>query len=104
MYTLGVFVLGAVILAGGVILMALAGILVLLATEPFYPFLPFFAPLALGIIWLAGHLTGRTVKRLFPEHPDQRAWIRNGWIVVIPALGLCAWGVYNLATTPLHWQ
>lgn len=92
------------ILAGGLLLVALAGLLVALLTDPFYPFLPFFAPLAIGIAWLAGHLMSRVVRGLFPAHPARQAWIRAGWAVAVLVLGLWAWGTYDLLTGPMHWQ
>lgn len=103
-WKLGALLLAGAILAGGGILLVLAGILVALITEPFLPFFPFFAPLALGILWLAGHLMGKVVKGMFPGHPDSRAWILGGWGAVIVLLGLWAWGVYDTLTSPIHWQ
>ncbi|MBL8710969.1 MAG: hypothetical protein JNL25_17375 [Rhodospirillaceae bacterium] len=92
------------ILAGGLLLVALAGLLVRLLTEPFYPFLPFFAPIAIGIVWLAGHLLSRVVIGFFPAHPARQAWIRAGWVIAVVVLGLWAWGTYDLLTGPMHWQ
>lgn len=103
-WKLGASMLAGAILAGGAILLVLAGILVALITDPFLPFFPFFAPLVVGILWLAGHLMGKVVKGMFPGHPDSRAWILGGWAVVVVILGLWAWGVYDTLSSPMHWQ
>lgn len=100
----GLILLMAAVLAGGFVLMALAGILVALVTDPFYPFLPFFAPLAVGVIFLAGWLIGRASVWLLATHPALRIWRGSGWAAAIILLGLWAWGVVDFFTTPMHWQ
>lgn len=100
----GLILLIAAVLAGGFVLMALAGILVALVTDPFYPFLPFFSPLAAGIIFLAGWLIGRASAWLLPADPALRIWRWSGWTAAILLLGLWAWGVADFFTTPMHWQ
>jgi hypothetical protein len=96
--------LTAVILAGGFVAMALMGLLALLITDPFYPFLPVFAPLALGVMALAGYLAALVQRRLFPAHPDLKRWVKIAWAVAIIPLGLWAWGIHHVCTTPIHWQ
>lgn len=104
MRKLGAMLLAAMLLAGGSILVALAGLLVMLLTEPFYPFWPFFLPLAIGIALLAAHLAARMLRRLFPDHPERRRWTRIAWALIAVVLGLVAWGVGDLLTGPMHWQ
>lgn len=89
---------------GGAFLMALAGLLALLITDPIYPFLPVFLPLGLLATVLIAWLMGRIPVWLFPGHPDQRLWTRIGWAGVI--LGMAAWGtgVGHFCTMPMHWQ
>lgn len=104
MRKLGAIVLAAILLAGGSILVALTGLLVMLLTEPFYPFWPFFLPLAIGIALLAAHLAGRLLRRLFPDHPERQRWTRITWGLIAVVLALVAWGVGDLLTGPMHWQ
>lgn len=104
MRKLGAWVLAAAIGLGGMVMMALAALIALLITDPLYPFLPVFLPLALLVIWLDGWMMGRVPGWLFPDHPDRRRWTQIGWAVAI--LGLSAWGlaVYHLCTMQIHWQ
>lgn len=101
---IGALLLAGVILLGGVFALALAGLLVALATDPFYPFLPFFAPLAIGAIGLAGYLMGKVVARLYPQHPDRKLWQGGAWAAAFVILGLWSYGLYDFFTTPMHWQ
>lgn len=97
-------VLAAILLAGGSILVALAGLLVALLTDPFYPFWPFFLPLVLGIIAGALYLDRRLLQWLLPDLPDLNLWVRCTWAATALILALIAWGVGDLLTGPMHWQ
>lgn len=96
--------LAAVILAGGFVVMTLAGVLAALITDPQYPFLPVFGPLALGVLALAGYLMALVPKRLFPDHATLKHWALGAWVAALLPLGLWAWGVYHFFTMPMHWQ
>lgn len=104
MRKLGAWIVAAMIALFGMALMALAGIAAALITDPIYPFLPAYLPLALLAGGFIVFLMGRVPGWIFPAHPDRRQWARIGRGVA--ALGLLAWGygVYVFCTMPMHWQ
>jgi hypothetical protein len=94
----------AAICLGGMALLALAGILSALLTEPFYAFALAFVPLggaaALFALWLAGKVPGW----FFPGHADLKFWTRVAQGASLALSVIWGWGIYNLLTSPLHWQ
>jgi hypothetical protein len=105
MRSIGAFVLGIAVVAGGLVLLAAAGVVVLILTEPTNQlFLPVFVAPAAGVVMLANRLMGRIVTGLHPDHPARLGWIRAGRGLATFVLLLGGFGIYRLATTPIHWQ
>jgi hypothetical protein len=100
----GAWLLATAIGLGGMILMALAGLVALLITDPIYPFWPVFLPLAILVTAATAWMMGRIPRWLFHDHPERRFWEHLGWGVAI--LGMATWGfgVYHFCTMPIHWQ
>jgi hypothetical protein len=101
---IGSILLEGVILLGGLIAMALAGILAALVTEPHYPLAMVFLPFAVVVVTLAGFLMGKVVRWLYPQHPDRKLWIAGAWAAAFLILGLWGYQVYDFFTKPMHWQ
>lgn len=97
-------VLGAVICVGGMIVMALAGILSALITDPFYPFWSAFAPLGAAAALFTAWIAGRVPTWLYPTHPDRKLWTRIAWAVSLAVSALWGYGVADVLSSLMHWQ
>lgn len=104
MRKIAALLLAAVICVGGMIVMALAGILAALITEPFYPFWIAFAPLGIAVALFTAWLAGRVPPWLYPAHQDRQLWTRIAWAVSLSLSGLWSYGVADVLTSPMHWQ
>ncbi|WP_374384345.1 hypothetical protein [Dongia sp.] len=104
MKKIGAWVVAILIALGGMVLMAGAGIMAVLITDPIYPFLPVYLPLALATGAFVAFLMGRVPFWFFADHPDRRRWGRVGQGLAL--LGMLAWGygIYVFCTMPMHWQ